>query len=241
MTPQAMPRFSLCLLLSLGLHIACGGLLRESFAVAGEARAEALPLLVQLVSLDVPAAAPSPAAAQPSAASVAQSAPVEPEPRVQPQSPAKVLAPKPPSKSLAHIERAPARQAATPAAEPVAAAAPVAVDVLAKAAAPVVASPPAKPEVFSRTPAFYAPPAPPRYPAQARRRNQQGVVLVEVRLDEQGAQRELKLLRSSGVDSLDQAALQAVAAWRFRAEVRDGQSVPSRVQIPIQFALTANR
>ncbi|MFZ3186337.1 MAG: energy transducer TonB, partial [Pseudomonas sp.] len=114
--------------------------------------------------------------------------------------------------------------------------------VLAKAAAPVVAAPAAaKQEVLSLKPAFHAPPAPPRYPAQARRRNQQGVVMIEVRLDERGEQRELKLLRSSGVDSLDQAALDAVAVWRFQAEVRDGQSVPSRVQIPIQFALTANR
>jgi protein TonB len=240
-----MPRFPLCLLLSLGLHIACGGLLREPFALVGEARAEALPLVVQLVNLQAPVAAPSSAVAPPPAASVAQNAPATPEAvaHLRPQSKAVLLKKSlaPPSKPLAQTERAPSRPAPTPAAEPVAAAAPVAVDVLAKAGAPRVASQSAKPEVLSRNPAFHAPPAPPRYPAQARRRNQQGVVLVEVRLDEHGTQRELKLLRSSGVDSLDQAALDAVAVWRFQAEVRDGQNVPSRVQIPIQFALTANR
>jgi len=96
-------------------------------------------------------------------------------------------------------------------------------------------------EVLSSKPSFREPPRQPRYPSQARRRNQQGVVLLEVRLDELGRQRSLNVLRSSGVESLDRAALQAVAAWRFNPETTDGQAVPSRVHIPIQFALTASR
>uniref|UniRef100_UPI0030EEAA08 energy transducer TonB n=1 Tax=Pseudomonas guineae TaxID=425504 RepID=UPI0030EEAA08 len=96
-------------------------------------------------------------------------------------------------------------------------------------------------EVFSAKPSFRDPPRQPNYPAQARRRNQQGEVLVEVRLDAFGRQRSLNVLRSSGVDSLDRAALEAVAQWRFRPETSAGQAVPSRVQIPIRFALTASR
>ncbi|MBF7730425.1 energy transducer TonB [Pseudomonas sp. N040] len=96
-------------------------------------------------------------------------------------------------------------------------------------------------EVFSRQPAFRLPPQQPRYPAQARRRNQQGVVLLEVRLDERGAQRDIQLLRSSGFPSLDSAALEAVAGWRFHPETINGKGVPSRVQIPIEFALLASR
>ena len=96
-------------------------------------------------------------------------------------------------------------------------------------------------EVLSRKPSFREPPRQPSYPSQARRRNQQGVVLLEVRLDALGQQRSLNVLRSSGVESLDRAALQAVAAWRFNPETTDGQAVPSRVHIPIQFALTASR
>ncbi|MGG5874071.1 energy transducer TonB [Pseudomonas peli] len=106
-------------------------------------------------------------------------------------------------------------------------------------AKPVAAKPAA--EVLSTKPSFREPPRQPNYPSQARRRNQQGVVLVEVRLDERGQQRSLNVLRSSGVDSLDRAALEAVAKWRFRPETSGGQAVPSRVQIPIQFALTASR
>jgi protein TonB len=96
-------------------------------------------------------------------------------------------------------------------------------------------------EVFSRKPSFRQPPRPPSYPSQARRRNQQGVVVVEVRLDARGQQRSLNVLRSSGIDSLDNAALDAVAEWVFRPETIHGQAVPSRVQIPIRFALTASR
>jgi protein TonB len=106
-------------------------------------------------------------------------------------------------------------------------------------AKPVATTPAA--EVLSSKPSFREPPRQPNYPSQARRRNQQGVVLVEVRLDERGQQRSLNVLRSSGVDSLDRAALEAVAKWRFRPETTGGQAVPSRVQIPIQFALTASR
>lgn len=103
------------------------------------------------------------------------------------------------------------------------------------------AEPPAPVEVLSTQPSFLEPPRQPSYPSQARRRNQQGVVLLEVRLDERGQQRSVNVLRSSGVDSLDRAALEAVAKWRFQPETAGGRAVPSRVQIPIQFALTASR
>ncbi|MBU0807728.1 MAG: TonB family protein [Gammaproteobacteria bacterium] len=134
--------------------------------------------------------------------------------------PAPVLASKLPSETPAHVGAAPAAPA-----KPI--------------AKPVAAQPTA--EVLSTKPSFREPPRQPSYPSQARRRNQQGVVLVEVRLDERGQQRSLNVLRSSGVDSLDHAALEAVAKWRFRPETSGGQAVPSRVHIPIQFALTASR
>lgn len=101
---------------------------------------------------------------------------------------------------------------------------------------------PAEPvEVVSQAPRFREPPAAPDYPVQARRRNQQGQVLLEVRLDTAGKQRELRLLQSSGFSSLDQAALDAVADWKFEPEVQAGQAMPSRVQIPIDFALNTRR
>ena len=238
-----MLRLLLCLLLSLGLHAFCAGLLRASLAQASEARSEALPPVVQLISLAPLAASPplAPAVAKPLLATQAAS----PKPAAPVLAPAKVRrTPKP----LAAVRQSLESAKPTAPAEPVPNARPANPAAVVSPALPAAGRAPAvvplqavRPEVLSLKPSFAQAPQPPRYPAQARRRNQQGVVLLEVRLDARGEQRELTLLRSSGVPSLDQAALTAVAGWRFRAEVRDGQAVPSRVQIPIEFALTATR
>lgn len=133
---------------------------------------------------------------------------------------------------------APAQVVTAPAAGPHVAAAPAP----GLAATPSAAKAASEPiEVFSNKATFVEPPGQPRYPLQAKRRNQQGVVTVEVRLDAQGQQRSITVASSSGVESLDQAALEAVATWRFRPAVVAGTPVPSRVLLPIQFVLMANR
>lgn len=103
-------------------------------------------------------------------------------------------------------------------------------------------STPAKPiEVLSQQPRFKHQPKPPVYPASAKRKNQQGQVLVEVRLTAQGQQQELRIIQSSGVSSLDQAALNAVRGWQFLPELRQGLPVASRVQVPVNFTLNHRR
>lgn len=238
-----MLRLPLYLLLSVVLHIGVGLLLRDIRAEAGVQLDAPAAMAVQMIDLSAALAssaprlsAAAPAASTPEVASPAKSKPpVAQLPALKPSLPVAQL-------NTAHAELRPRH-----AAKPAAASAP-------QSTLPTLASvsrPPAQAqsaparvtprEVFSQQPSFVSPPPAPRYPSQARRRNQQGVVLVEVRLDALGRQRELKLLRSSGVASLDSAALEAVSGWRFRPEMLDGQSVPSRVQIPIQFALTASR
>ncbi len=96
---------------------------------------------------------------------------------------------------------------------------------------------PVQAEVLVSKPRFAAPPQAPEYPTQARRRKQEGVVLVEVRLDARGGQRARAVLKSSGFPALDEAALDAVARWQFLPEQNNGLGVPSRVQIPVRFAL----
>ena len=100
-----------------------------------------------------------------------------------------------------------------------------------------VAKPAPVQEVLVSKPRFAAPPQAPEYPMQARRRKQEGVVLVEVRLDARGSQRARAVLKSSGFPALDEAALDAVARWQFLPEQNNGLGVPSRVQIPVRFAL----
>lgn len=108
-----------------------------------------------------------------------------------------------------------------------------------KAQQPAQTELPVTKEVISKQPRFARAPSAPVYPALARRRQQQGTVWVDVRLDAQGQQIELQVLRSSGVKSLDQAALAAVEQWRFLPEQHNGVGVPSRVHIPIEFAIAA--
>ncbi|MBB4821742.1 protein TonB [Pseudomonas alcaligenes] len=180
--------------------------------------------------------APAPRKVEPQSRPVAEAKPIAVKPRlVSPEAPARQVAraePKPQPQSRPSSEPSVAHAAAsTPSAAPQPA----------PAQQVAIAARLPKAEVVIDQPSFLTPPKPPIYPAQARRRNQQGVVLVEIRLDERGGLREMKLLRSSGIESLDEAAMSAVASWRFRPEVQDGEPVPSRVRIPIEFALTASR
>ncbi|MCK7596292.1 energy transducer TonB [Microbulbifer sp. CAU 1566] len=91
--------------------------------------------------------------------------------------------------------------------------------------------------VLVERPAFASPPDAPVYPELARQRRQQGTVVVEVQLDASGTQVVRRLLQSSGVDSLDEAALRAVARWHFLPYRENGRARLSRVQLPIRFSL----
>ncbi|MEN0106271.1 MAG: TonB family protein [Pseudomonas sp.] len=205
-------------------------------------------MLIQLAPAPVPATV---AIAQPVAAKPEKPAPepvVEPAPpvakpviverKVEPRPVAKITPPKEVPQKVQPPKVAPAKPA-EPQAAPGPELAKVQLPSAPTAAGPVTPQPVR--EVFSNKPSYLQPPRQPQYPKVAQRRKQQGVVLVEVRLDERGQQRALQIVRSSGVESLDEAALEAVADWRFRPETLDGRAVPSRVQIPIEFALTASR
>ncbi|AWY39899.1 TonB family protein [Pseudomonas putida] len=245
------------LLLSIALHLSVGWLLRELHAEPAPLAWQP-PMAIQLVNLEsvaqpvapsavrtepvrqpitlptahVPAKAdpfpikPLPVSNQP--AIVKAAPPAKPQPQTPPRAESRPVQPASAPASTAQNATPPAPTAA-PAKTPVT-----------LPTAMINSAPPPTP-VVSLRPSFVTPPPAPRYPNTARRRNQQGIVRVEVHLDERGQQQKLVLTRSSGVESLDQAALEAVAQWRFRPEIVDGRAVPSRVEIPIEFALTANR
>lgn len=235
-----MLRVSLFLLLSLALH-AAGWLLHGTHPRSPAAMPVSEAPQVLRLSAVLQPVAPAPVPSEPMQL---QSLP-KPQPTVAPKPPVAarpLVTPKPRNPEPVV---SPPKPYAPPTVSAPAQVAPTAAKVVAAAA---VEREPAKPaaqpapvEVLSSQPSFLEPPRQPSYPSQARRRNQQGMVLVEVRLDARGQQRSINVLRSSGVDSLDRAALEAVAKWRFLPETTGGQAVPSRVQIPIQFALTASR
>ena len=86
-------------------------------------------------------------------------------------------------------------------------------------------------------PSFLYPPKPPKYPRQARRRNQQGTVLVEVLVDENGETLDVEIYESSGFPLLDRAAVKAVTSWELQPKIVGGKAVLSKVQVPVRFFL----
>ncbi len=79
---------------------------------------------------------------------------------------------------------------------------------------------------------------PPRYPALARQRKEEGRVVLHVIVDAQGNVASLSVARSSGSRLLDDAAVDAVRRWRFAPARRAGVPVAGSVEVPILFRLT---
>lgn len=78
---------------------------------------------------------------------------------------------------------------------------------------------------------------PPTYPLVAKRRNEQGAVNLKVKVLSNGMPGDVEIVRSSGSQSLDRAALQAVAACRFRPQRAGTDVVESWVMVPMVFRL----
>jgi periplasmic protein TonB len=78
----------------------------------------------------------------------------------------------------------------------------------------------------------------PEYPSAARRRDDQGTVHVRVRVLANGQASEVQVQRRSGIPELDQAAVAAVNASKFRpAQSVAGVPVDSWVIVPYKFIL----
>ena len=95
----------------------------------------------------------------------------------------------------------------------------------------------AGPDLANTKPRYHSNPRP-DYPAEARRLRQQGRVLIEVEVSATGQPASVSLKRSSGVVSLDAAALAAVRHWTFEPARTAGVPVAARVEVPVQFDLT---
>ncbi|GAB2509195.1 energy transducer TonB [Microbulbifer agarilyticus] len=183
-------------------------------------------------------AAEAPVAVRPEPANPMATKPEpKPEPRPKPVKPAPVAKPEPVKKPA---PQKPTTKPAQKKAEPIVAQPQLAAETKPQdaASAPKSTQQSVRDEpVLIERPAFASPPGAPVYPELARKRRQQGTVVVEVQLDQAGAQMVRRLLRSSGVDSLDEAALKAVAKWNFLPYREGGRARVSRVQLPIRFAL----
>ena len=78
----------------------------------------------------------------------------------------------------------------------------------------------------------------PVYPLEARENGQTGRVVLRVQISAGGEVLRASLYRTSGVPSLDQAALEAVRRWRFTPATRGGVPVTQEVAVPVRFELS---
>lgn len=78
--------------------------------------------------------------------------------------------------------------------------------------------------------------ASPLYPPSARREGRTGAVTVEFLVDESGLVVDPRIATSSDPE-FEEAALRAVAQWRFEPGRRHGRVVRFRMSVPIHFSL----
>ncbi len=182
--------------------------------------------------LPVEQAAPLPAAPEPKVEEAApaippveQAAPlpVEPGPKVEQAAPA--FTPPVPVQRPAPRQMASARPSAQ-------ASRPVTASLSAPAAVAIAPLLPAHPVAGMESD------RPPAYPEMARRRGQQGRVVLHVNVSAEGMPVTVAVVETSGFASLDAAAMSAVQRWRFMPATRAGTAVPAVAEVPVRFRLT---
>jgi periplasmic protein TonB len=77
----------------------------------------------------------------------------------------------------------------------------------------------------------------PIYPSRSRRANEQGTVLVRVLVDTGGRPTQVSIQQSSGHPALDESALSALRAARFRPFIDGGIAQAVWVIAPIKFSM----
>jgi periplasmic protein TonB len=184
-----------------------------------------LPVIAQIVTPPWPALPPPPEARRiPPKAKARRHAPEAP--RLRPIEPASVIAVAP--MLPAPVVDVPAPAIALPAAPP----GPVAT------APAAVAIPDPQPTITPpRFDADYLRNPPPEYPAFARRRGEEGRVLLRVHVGADGNAHAVQIGTSSGSERLDHAAAETVKRWKFLPARLGDSAVDAWVVVPIVFSL----
>lgn len=175
-----------------------------------------------MATLIVPLAAPAPRPDLPKPQPVPQkTVALQPRPALAPvvpvlQSPLPTALAAPPQNASAKTE---------PVASPVAAVEP----------APA-AAPPAEPRTISSGVEYVRAPQP-EYPSAAKRRGDQGLVVLRVLVNEKGIAEQVEVQKSSGFASMDEAGRKAVLHALFKPYIDKGKATPVYALIPIHFQL----
>ncbi len=81
------------------------------------------------------------------------------------------------------------------------------------------------------------PNAQPAYPDGAQANGEQGTVIVDVYVNSNGRPTKARIVRSTGFNDLDNAALEGVLNWRFVPAERAGETVSDWTKVQIDFQL----
>lgn len=76
---------------------------------------------------------------------------------------------------------------------------------------------------------------PPRYPEDAARRGERGVVDIIVHVKPDGRAGQVEVTSSSGFASLDHAAIDALSKWHFQPQMSGTVPVPSQFRIAVHY------
>lgn len=79
---------------------------------------------------------------------------------------------------------------------------------------------------------------PPQYPAAARRLQLEGTSTIRVLVSPEGRPKRVTVEKSSGVQLLDDAALEAVQQWSFVPARKGNKAIAAEVNVPMRFHLT---
>lgn len=88
-----------------------------------------------------------------------------------------------------------------------------------------------------KTPVVFTSSPPPQYPTAAVQERLQGTVLLRLSIDVDGHVEKVAVVQSSGHQSLDEAAIEAVQKWVGQPAKRYGRAVASEEVLPIRFRL----
>lgn len=104
------------------------------------------------------------------------------------------------------------------------------------AAVPEVAASPIESELET-VPATRVVGEPPRYPIASARRGEEGTVLCRIHVRADGSVGAVEIVQSSGHARLDEAAVAAIATWRFEPRREGGLAVADSLLHPVVFEL----
>ncbi|WP_225764032.1 energy transducer TonB [Stenotrophomonas sp. Marseille-Q4652] len=76
---------------------------------------------------------------------------------------------------------------------------------------------------------------PPEYPIELACTGVGGKSVLTVVVGVEGAPTDVRLQASSGNAQLDESAQQRVREWKFKPATRNGQAVPTTIQVPVSF------